>query len=68
MSVNGTEISLPIPWWPITATLGTLGLFGNALIVAATLIKRYIKAASSTLIGILALSDLVSCLGMYMVR
>ena len=68
MPTNGTELALPFPWWPIATTMTSCGVFGNSLIVAATLVERHIKGASSTLIGILALADLSSCLGMYLVR
>ena len=68
MPANGIEITLPTSWWPIATTMTSCGVFGNSLIIAVTLVKRYVRSASDILICILALSDLISCLGMYMMK
>lgn len=56
-----------IPASAIRSLIALLGLFGNAMIIYVTLIQRYLKSVSSVLIGILALFDLVSCIGAFQV-
>lgn len=70
-TVNATlppQYYLPIPLSSVTVIFVVLGSAGNGLIIVITLIKRHVKGTSSVLIAILALFDLGSNVGMFMVR
>ena len=71
VAINVTSIAeyqLPMPWSSVTSVLVVLGVAGNVLIIDTTLIKRRVKGKSSMLIGILAIFDLGSNVGMCLVK
>ena len=74
MASTTANVTLPPQYYlPLSTTSNTLifavlGVAGNGLIIFTTFIKRYVKSTSSVLIAILALFDLGSNVGMFMVE